>query len=105
MMRFIYRVEVELERQEGKFASRIELGDQIREALEGADYGEWGTDDGGVYSSFFDVTEEFDLPRGQRAVVLTKKQINYLTKILSEDTNDTDRSIMLAMGTLTEEYV
>ncbi len=37
--RFTFTVHVELERDEGKFASRAEMADAIREWLEGADEG------------------------------------------------------------------
>lgn len=36
-MRFSYVIEVEVERTEGKFASRDEVAEQLQEALEGAD--------------------------------------------------------------------
>jgi hypothetical protein len=38
-MRFTYLVEVEVERDEGLFAGRDEIGDEITAALEGADPG------------------------------------------------------------------
>jgi hypothetical protein len=38
-VRFTYTVEVEVERVEGKFASRDEVAEQLQEALEGADPG------------------------------------------------------------------
>ncbi|WP_047523900.1 hypothetical protein [Microbacterium sp. ZOR0019] len=37
--RFTFTVTVELEREEGKFAARDEMADQLREWLEGADEG------------------------------------------------------------------
>jgi len=37
--KFTFTVSVELEREEGKFASREEMADAIREWLEGADEG------------------------------------------------------------------
>lgn len=37
--KFTFTVTVELEREEGKFASREEMADAIREWLEGADEG------------------------------------------------------------------
>lgn len=49
-MRFIFEVEVEVERDEGKFASRAELADQIQEALEGADPGNLEGENGGQYT-------------------------------------------------------
>jgi hypothetical protein len=50
-MRFRYVVEVEVEREQGLFASRDELGDQLREALESADPGSLTGDNGGEYST------------------------------------------------------
>jgi hypothetical protein len=38
-VRFTYTVEVEVERVEGKFASRDEVAEQLQEALESADPG------------------------------------------------------------------
>lgn len=38
--RFTFTVEVEVNRTAGKFASRDEMADAIREAIEGADPGE-----------------------------------------------------------------
>lgn len=43
-------VEAEVERVEGKFASRDEIGGYIIEALEGADPGNMSCDNGGEYS-------------------------------------------------------
>lgn len=58
-MRFKYVVEVEIEREQGKFASRDEMSDQIKEALEGADYGSWEGENGGQYNTVdFSVDEE-----------------------------------------------
>lgn len=48
-MRFEYKVTVEVERSEGKFASRDELSEQIREALEQADPQQLDGENGGVY--------------------------------------------------------
>jgi hypothetical protein len=49
-MRFNFIVEVEVERIEGKFASRDELSDQIIGALEDADPGDLEGDNGGQYN-------------------------------------------------------
>jgi len=49
-MRWQFTVEVEAQRDEGKFATRDELTDQIQEALENADPGQLDGDNGGVYS-------------------------------------------------------
>lgn len=48
-MRFTFTVEVELERSQGKFATRDEMQDQIIEALEGADPGSLTGDNEGEY--------------------------------------------------------
>lgn len=48
-MRFEYTVTVEVQRTEGKFASRDELDEQIREALASADPGQVDGENGGVY--------------------------------------------------------
>lgn len=50
-MRFLFEVTVEVEREEGKFASRDELSQLIIEALEGADPGQLDGDNGGVYNT------------------------------------------------------
>ena len=50
MKPFVFTVTVEVEREEGKFASRDELADQIREAIEGADPGTVEGENGGSYS-------------------------------------------------------
>lgn len=48
-MRFTFTVEVEVERIEGKFASREELADQIYEALDQAQLDSVEGDAGGQY--------------------------------------------------------
>lgn len=50
-MYFIFTVQVEVERDEGKFASRDELENLIAEALANADEGSWTTDDDAQYST------------------------------------------------------
>jgi hypothetical protein len=50
-MRFVFEVEVEVERDEGKFASRDELAEQIESALTDADPGTLDGDAGGSYST------------------------------------------------------
>lgn len=50
-MRFTFMVEVEVERTEGKFASRDEIEEQIIEALEGADPCSYEGDAGGEYET------------------------------------------------------
>ena len=49
-MQFTIMVNIEVEREEGKFATRDELLDQIIEAIESADPGSLDGDNGGVYS-------------------------------------------------------
>lgn len=58
MFRFI--VEVEVERATGRlFASRDEIGAQIRDCLENCDQGSWDGDEGGEYETMgWAVTEE-----------------------------------------------
>jgi len=46
---FTFTVTVEVEKMAGPFASRDELADQIREAIEGADPGDLYGDNGGEY--------------------------------------------------------
>lgn len=48
-MRFQFLVQFEVERTEGKFASRDELEAQLQEALEGADPGTLEGENGGMY--------------------------------------------------------
>lgn len=70
-MRFRYVVEVEVERDEGKFASRDELGGQIQESLEGANPDSLEGDEGGSYSVVaFEVNEEVE-ERGKQPVWVT----------------------------------
>jgi hypothetical protein len=49
-MQFKFEVIVGAERDEGKFASKDELAEQIQEALESADPGQLDGENGGVYS-------------------------------------------------------
>jgi hypothetical protein len=49
-MRFEYKVTVEVERETGKFATRDEIDDQIREALESANPDQFDGENGGVYN-------------------------------------------------------
>ena len=48
-MRYNFTADVEVERAEGKFATREEIGELIRVALEGADPGELQGENGGNY--------------------------------------------------------
>lgn len=58
-MRFSFVVFVEVERDEGKFASRDEISEQIAEALQDADPQSYDGENGGVYSTVdWDVTEQ-----------------------------------------------
>lgn len=58
-MKFTFTVEVEVERDEGKFASREELAEQMVAALEGADESTWYGDNDGQYSTTdWTVTEQ-----------------------------------------------
>lgn len=50
-MRFTFVVEVEVEREEGKFASRDEIREQIQEALESADPQSYDGENGGSYAT------------------------------------------------------
>jgi hypothetical protein len=50
-VRFEFIVSVEVERIEGKFASRDELAEQIQEALDNADPGELEGEAGGSYQT------------------------------------------------------
>jgi hypothetical protein len=57
-MRFTFTVDVEVDRVEGKFASRDELADQIMSELEAADPGDLTGDNGGTYEvTSFEVSE------------------------------------------------
>lgn len=81
-MRFLFEVEVNLEREEGKFASRDELSAQISEALEEADYGSWTGDEGGTYSGDFEVREAELPPAGQHPVLLTRAERARLVRLV-----------------------
>ena len=48
---FNFKVSVTVNRTEGKFATKEEIGDQIREALEGADPGSYEGENGGTYET------------------------------------------------------
>lgn len=50
-MRFKFVVEVEVERTEGRFASRDDIEEQIQQALEDADPGQYEGADGGQYET------------------------------------------------------
>lgn len=70
-MQFTYVVQVEVSREEGKFAGRDELSEQIRENIEGADPGQLDGDEGGVYAiDGFEVEEEA-MERGRELMQVT----------------------------------
>jgi hypothetical protein len=50
-MHFDFHISVDVERTEGKFASRDEMEEQVREALEGADPGQLDGENGGMYET------------------------------------------------------
>lgn len=63
-MRFVYRIEVEVERTEGKFASRGDLGEQIQAELESAEPSTLEGENGGIYEvTSFEVTQEEQVRR------------------------------------------
>lgn len=66
-MQFEFLVQVEVERSEGKFASRDELAEQIQQAIEGADPGDLDGEAGGSYSvQTWDVSEQPQAKKGKR---------------------------------------
>ena len=65
-MKFLFEIEVEVERDEGKFASRDELSAQIQEAIEGADPGSLEGDNGGQYSTTSWGVSEVEQKKGAR---------------------------------------
>lgn len=63
-----FMVTVSVEREAGPFASREDLIDEIREALEAADYGSWSGGGEGEYGTQeWDVEEHFEPKRPTRA--------------------------------------
>lgn len=57
-MKFDFTVSVEVSRTQGKFASRDDIGEKIREALDDANPGDIEGDEGGEYNvDSWDVTE------------------------------------------------
>ncbi len=68
--RFTFLVEVEVERMEGKFASRDELADWLLEAIEGSDPGSFsgGQDGTSEYETVsFEVTEQEQEKRSRKS--------------------------------------
>jgi hypothetical protein len=66
-MIFTFRVDIEVNRDEGKFASREEISEQLAEALADADPGSVEGNEGGQYSvSSWEVNEE-EQPKKKRA--------------------------------------
>ena len=58
-MRFTFVVDIEVERQRGKFATRDEISNFLQEALEGADPGDYqGENDGEYGITSWDVNEK-----------------------------------------------
>ena len=58
-MKFTFKVEVEADRTEGKFASRDDIGEQIRAEIEGADPGTVEGENGGQYEiTSWEVSDE-----------------------------------------------
>ncbi len=66
MMEIEFRVIAQVERTEGKFASRDELSEQIAEALESADPSSLSGDNGGEYEVTDWVVEPVHKPRPAR---------------------------------------
>lgn len=68
-MRFTFLVEVEVERVEGKFASRDEISEALLEALEGADPGSVdgvGADGSSSYATISWSASEEEQPKGKK---------------------------------------
>ena len=58
-MKFTFVVEVEVERERGKFATRDEISGQIQSTLEEADPGQYETENQGDYATAsWDVNEQ-----------------------------------------------
>jgi hypothetical protein len=66
-MFFTFQIDVEVERTEGKFASKVEIAERIMEALESADEGTWEGDDGGQYeTTVWEVSDVTPLKRNKK---------------------------------------
>jgi len=66
-MRFTFVVEAEVERTQGKFATREELAEQIQAELEGADPGSLEGENGGEYEvTSFEVSPQDEAPKPKR---------------------------------------
>lgn len=65
-MYFEFMVKVEVERTEGKFASKGEIAEQIVEALEGADPQSYYCENGGQYETVNFEVEEFVQPKAKK---------------------------------------
>lgn len=62
-------IEIDLDREQGKFAAGDDLAEMIAAEIEGADPGEVETDEGATYSvTTWDVTAEFVPAKKPRAV-------------------------------------
>lgn len=65
-MRFTFTVEVDLEHEEGRWASRAELADQIVNELENADPSSLDGEAGGVYNTTVWEVSEQPQPKGKK---------------------------------------
>lgn len=84
-MSFTFTVTVEVERTQGKFATREELAEQIIAELEGANPGTLEGENGGEYEvSDFSVEEtpELKMPRKRRNV--TPELLQQIAKVRDE---------------------
>jgi hypothetical protein len=60
---FTFLVRVTIERTQGKFAPRDEMEEAIKEALDGADLGDWTSGEGGEYSISSWESEAYEEPK------------------------------------------
>jgi hypothetical protein len=65
-VRFTFTVEVEVERIEGKFASRDDIGQQILDELEGCNPGQFTSENDGEYEVVDWSVEEQEQPKRKR---------------------------------------
>ena len=69
-MHFTFTIDIEVQRSQGKFATRDELIDQLREAIEGADPGQLSGENGGEYETCgWDVNEVIKLKSTKKGTV------------------------------------
>jgi hypothetical protein len=84
-MRFMFMVEAETDRIEGKFASRDEIGGQISEAIESADPGSIDTDEGAQYeTTSWEVSEETSEPQARKILRQAQKERRAAEEALAE---------------------